>query len=124
MKVLPTLGAVAACVFAIGACGSETAPAPAPSQGAPAPSAPTSCGTVSVTEGSAAAFVREGTTGCDEAKSLLTQYFAKLTPADLASPGGAGPIALGSWTCGSDAGTPLSATCSTEDNRQIATTPG
>lgn len=111
----------------LGACGGQRAPArtPQPEPFAVAgPSATgTRCGTVTGSLGSARAYVREGDVGRREATSLLTQYFTRLTPAEEAEPNGAGPVVIGQWTCGSDAGAPLSAACSTEDDRQIATTP-
>jgi hypothetical protein len=120
MKALLIVGPVAACVLSLAACGTAGNPAPPP-QGAAA--VPTACGVLPAAGGTTKAFVREGAVPCDEAKSLLARYFAQLTPADLANPNGAGPVPLGAWTCGSNPGAPLSATCSTEDDRQIAASP-
>lgn len=126
MKVQWTLGLTATCVLTLGACQGET---PSPETSSPmAEQAVTTpslepCGTVSVPEGSTQAFVRGGTVSCEDAKTLLTQYFTKLTPVDLTQPDGAGPVAVGAWTCGSDPGAPLSATCSTEDDLQVTALP-
>lgn len=126
MKPQPKLGLLASCTLALAACATPTAPPPSPSPAAamagPAP-APVPCGAVSGPRGTARVSVQLGAVGCDEARALLAQYFTRLTPADLANPEGAGPIALGAWTCGSDPGAPLAASCSTEDDRQIASTP-
>ncbi|WP_027941710.1 hypothetical protein [Amycolatopsis taiwanensis] len=128
MKRQRLLGPVAACALVLGACGTQTAPgAPIPSQAAEVASpsaAPVPCGTVTGPRGPARVSVQGRTVACDEAKTLLTQYFARLTPADLVNPDGAGPLALGPWTCGSDPGAPLAANCSTEDDREIISNPG
>lgn len=128
MKRQRMLGPVAACALVLSACGTQTAPvAPAPSQAAAmaVPSATAlPCGTLAGPRGPARISVEGGTVACDEAKTVLTQYFARLAPADLANPQGAGPVVLGPWTCGSNPGAPLAATCSTEDDRQVASTPG
>lgn len=126
IQVLWTLGLTATCVLALGACRGVT-----PSSEATTPAAgqastsfsPEPCGTVSVPEGSAQAFVFGEGVSCEEVKALLTQYFTNLTPVDLTRPDGAGPVAVGVWTCGSEPGAPLSATCSTEDDRQVTTAP-
>ncbi|HET6500909.1 MAG TPA: hypothetical protein VFG87_09125 [Amycolatopsis sp.] len=131
MKVLSLLGPAAG-VLVLAACGAAPASPGLPTPPPPAAArvtppalddAVTACGSMPVTGGSARAFVREGAVGCDEARRLLARYFAELTPAERARPGGAGPIPLDSWTCGSDPGTPFAATCSTEDNRQIDAQP-
>ncbi|HVW41758.1 MAG TPA: hypothetical protein VHC18_10440 [Amycolatopsis sp.] len=108
--------------LALTACGGGPAPA------APAPAAqsaaPVSCGTVPATHGTQAkVLVRQGNVDCAQAGAVATRYFARLTAADLANPDGAGPVALDPWTCGSDPGAPLTATCSTEDDREIGTVP-
>ncbi|MFD2416962.1 hypothetical protein [Amycolatopsis pigmentata] len=126
MKVLWTLGLAATCVLALGACQGEARssepPSPAAGQADTSPSLEP-CGTVSVPEGSTQAFVLGEAVSCEEVKALLTEYFTKLTPVDLTRPDGAGPVAVGAWTCGSDPGAPLSATCSTEDDRQVTAAP-
>lgn len=128
MKPQPLLVPAAACALVLAACGTQSAPpSPAPSAAGSAAgptAAPVACGSVTGPRGAAQVTVRAGTVGCDEAKSVLAQYFAGLAPADLTDPQGAGPVALGPWTCGSDPGQPLSATCSTEDNREVAGSPG
>lgn len=126
MKILWTLGLTATWVLALGACHGEAPPDAAPSPAAGQAGVSRSwepCGTVSVPGGSTQASVLGGTVSCEEVKALLTRYFADLTPIDLARPDGAGPVAVGAWTCGSDPGVPLSATCSTEDDRQVTATP-
>ncbi|EOD66292.1 hypothetical protein H480_22417, partial [Amycolatopsis vancoresmycina DSM 44592] len=75
------------------------------------------CGDVTAA-GAKTAVVAHGRVDCAAAAKLLTDYFAKLTPAEAASPDGPGPIAIGEWTCGSAAGDPVTA-CSTEDGRQV-----
>lgn len=122
MKVLWTLGLTATCVLGLGACHGEAPSAATPSPAGSSPSLEP-CGTVSVPEGSTQAFVLGGTLSCEDVKALLTQYFTRLTPVDLTRPDGAGPVAVGAWTCGSDPGTPLSATCSTEDDQQVTAAP-
>ena len=118
---------VAACALTLTACGGEPATDPAVTARAAAASTSAEaipCGSVPATEGKQAkVVVRQGDVGCGQATAVATQYFARLTPTDLASPDGAGPVALEDWTCGSDAGSPLTATCSTEDDREIATVP-
>lgn len=126
---LGPFGAVAACALALGACGGQAATAPVlPTQAEavavdpPAQDIP--CGTVTATgDAQATVIVRQGSVDCADATTLLTRYFAKLTPADLAGPDGSGPVALDPWTCGSDPGAPRTATCSTEDGREIDTQP-
>ena len=125
MTVQRLLLPVAACVLLLAACGGQrNTPAVPVQQGVVTPSpAAIQCGTVPAAGGSPHVVVQQGKIGCDEAKSLLTQYFAKLSPADLASPDGAGPIAIGPWTCGSNPAAPLAAACSTEDDRQVSAAP-
>jgi hypothetical protein len=126
---LGPFGAAALCALTLGACGGQAATAPVvPNQVqavvADPPSQDIPCGTVTATGGAQAkVIVRQGGVDCADATTLLTRYFAKLTPADLASPDGAGPVALDPWTCGSDPGATLTATCSTEDGREIDTQP-
>jgi hypothetical protein len=127
MKPQRMLGPVAACALVLGACGPQSAPtASVPSQAAAVASPSASlfrCGPIAGPHGSAQVTVRGAAVGCDEAKTLLTQYFTRLAPAELANPEGAGPVALGPWTCGGDPGEPLSASCSTEDDRQVSGSP-
>ncbi|QWF85531.1 hypothetical protein [Amycolatopsis sp. CA-230715] len=128
--------AALACALPLAACsGQDTPSAPAPDNAAqtggtppgpasdPAahPAAPgTECGPVpSVNGAKAKVVVTAGAVDCAQATTLLTQYFQKLTPADLANPDGAGPVALGEWTCGSGPASAPATTCSTEDNRQV-----
>ncbi|HJQ47939.1 MAG TPA: hypothetical protein VJ870_16725 [Amycolatopsis sp.] len=112
--------------LALTACGGAPA---APQVTAQAAAAPVStqavpCATVAASSSSQVrVLVRQGNVDCAQATAIATQYFARLTPADRADPGGAGPVALEEWTCGSDPGSPLTATCSTEDNREIGTVP-
>jgi hypothetical protein len=63
--------------------------------------------------------VAHGQVDCAAATKLLKDYFAKLTPAEVNSADGPGPVVLDEWTCGSGpAGDPVTA-CSTEDGRQV-----
>jgi hypothetical protein len=122
----PCYALIAASAFLLGGCGGGETPA----QNAPAtlsatvamadPSAaPTPCGKVPATQGTQAdVVIRGGTVDCPQATKLISDYFKKLSPAEANSPDGAGPVALGEWTCGSGAGDPVT-TCSTEDNRQV-----
>lgn len=129
---LRSIGALALCALTLGACGAQSAQ-PAPSPGA-APEAQAArddlqaqdipCGSVPATgDKQAKVVIRQGAVECAEARTVFTQYFARLSPADAASPSGAGPLALQAWTCGSDPGTVTAATCSTEDGRQIDAQP-
>ncbi|MEU4247242.1 hypothetical protein AB0F15_07530 [Amycolatopsis sp. NPDC026612] len=107
-----------------GCGGGDPAPA-APSSAAPAavaaaestaPGVP--CGDVPGSGGAKTTVVAHGKVDCAAAATLLKDYFAKLTPAEAASPDGPGPLAIGEWTCGSGANDPVTA-CSTEDGRQV-----
>lgn len=129
--LLRSIGSAAACVLTLSACGSQPAPAPLPvvTGGAEAvlaepPTQDVPCGTVPTGDGDEAKVViRLGEVECAEAVTLLTQYFARVTPAAAASPDGAGPIAVGEWTCGSEPASVATATCSTEDGREVAAEP-
>lgn len=129
--LLRSIGSVAVCVLTLSACGGQDAPPAAPVDGGQAqaivadPSAEEiQCGTLPATNGQQAkVIIRQGSVECAEAVTLLTQYFARVTPAEAASPDGAGPVALDPWTCGSDAGSVLTATCSTEDGREVDSQP-
>ncbi|HEV7978142.1 hypothetical protein [Amycolatopsis sp.] len=118
----PCYGVIAASVLLLTGCGGgspATQSAPTPSPEAPATSPAIPCGKVPATKGvQADVLVRAGTVDCAQATQVITQYFQKLSPSEAASPDGAGPVALGEWTCGSGAGTPVT-TCSTEDSRQV-----
>jgi len=114
---------LAAGAFALAACGADATPAPAAAPG-PEQTAEVACGTVPAVDGARAkVVVRRGNVDCVQATAVATQYFARLSPSDIARPDGAGPVAIDPWTCGSDAGAALNATCSTEDNREIDTSP-
>ncbi|MFD5246190.1 hypothetical protein ACFWIW_16690 [Amycolatopsis sp. NPDC058340] len=124
MKSLAVLPAALAVVLLSG-CGADPAPAAAPS---PSPSADqvlagTPCGEVAGLQGAKNKVVARGKTDCAEATRVLTDYFAKLTPAEAASPQGPGPVVIGAWTCGSGPNDPVTS-CSTEDERQIEATRG
>ncbi|MTD58545.1 hypothetical protein [Amycolatopsis pithecellobii] len=129
--VLRSIGPVAVCVLTLSACGSQAAPPPVPVQGQDVqavlgvpPAQNIQCGTVPASGGAQAKVtIREGVVECAEAVTVLTQYFGRLTAAAAASPDGAGPIAIDPWTCGSDAGSVVTATCSTEDGREIDAEP-
>jgi hypothetical protein len=118
---------VAAAAALAGCGGGDPAPAAPSPSGAPVPAAAAAaastapgvpCGDVTGTAGAKTAVVAHGQVDCAAAAKLLTDYFAKLTPAEAASPDGPGPIAIGEWTCGSAANDPVTA-CSTEDGRQV-----
>ena len=127
MKTLIT--PVLAGLLALSACGSgpatQAVPGPPADVAAPANAVKAlSCGIVPAADGAQAkVLVRQGNVDCAQATAVATQYFARLSPADRANPDGAGPVALEEWTCGSDPGSPLTATCSTEDGREIGTVP-
>ncbi|UOX91421.1 hypothetical protein MUY14_12615 [Amycolatopsis sp. FBCC-B4732] len=109
---------------ALAGCGggdpAPAAPSPAPAAAAAAEStAPgVPCGDVTGAGGAKTAVVAHGKVDCAAATQLLTDYFAKLTPAEASSPDGPGPVVLDDWTCGSGANDPVTA-CSTEDGRQV-----
>ncbi|MEV7042979.1 hypothetical protein [Amycolatopsis sp. NPDC051061] len=117
---------VAAAVLA--GCGSDPAPAAptsadpaavpaaAAAAGSTAPGVP--CGDVTGPGGAKTAVVAHGQVDCAAATKLLTDYFAKLTPAEAASADGPGPVVVDEWTCGSGPNDPVTA-CSTEDGRQV-----
>ncbi|MGY6653217.1 hypothetical protein ACXIZN_13680 [Amycolatopsis sp. TRM77291] len=124
MKSLAVLPAAFAVVLLSG-CGADPAPAAAPSP-SPAPAADqvlagTPCGEVTGFQGAKNKVVVRGKAECAEATQVLTEYFAKLTPAEAASPQGPGPVVVGPWTCGSGPNDPVTS-CSTEDERQIEAT--
>jgi hypothetical protein len=74
---------------------------------------------VTGTAGAKTAVVAHGQVDCAAATKLLKDYFAKLTPTEVNSADGPGPVVLDEWTCGSGpAGDPVTA-CSTEDGRQV-----
>ncbi|MFD9963403.1 hypothetical protein [Amycolatopsis sp. NPDC058986] len=108
-------------------CGSAAPPAtpsPAPArQAAAAEPTPTgaACGDVRGPGGKTAKVVAHGKVDCAQAVKLFVGYFAKLPPEAARSATGAGPLALGEWTCGSGPGDPVT-TCSTEDDRQVSAT--
>ncbi|WP_340682161.1 hypothetical protein LCL61_26140 [Amycolatopsis coloradensis] len=126
MKSLAVLPAAFAVVLLSG-CGADPAPAAAPPPSpAPTPTADqvlagTPCGEVTGFQGAKNKVVVRGKTDCAEATQVLTDYFAKLTPAEAASPQGPGPVVFGAWTCGSGPNDPVTS-CSTEDERQIEAT--
>ncbi|MFC9253959.1 hypothetical protein [Amycolatopsis thailandensis] len=123
MKTLSALPAALAVVLLSG-CGADPAPAAAPPPSSPAAvpaAAGTPCGEVSGLQGAKNKVVAHGKTECAEATQVLTDYFAKLTPAEAASPQGPGPVVIGAWTCGSGPNDPVTS-CSTEDERQIEAT--
>ncbi|NKQ52623.1 hypothetical protein HFP15_06985 [Amycolatopsis sp. K13G38] len=116
---------LAACAFALAACGTDltTASTPAVAQDQTEAAREVPCGTVPAAAGARAnVVVRRGNVDCAQATAVVTRYFARLSPSDAARPDGAGPVALEEWTCGSDPGVALNATCSTEDDREIDTT--
>ncbi|KFU82352.1 hypothetical protein SAMN04489729_1102 [Amycolatopsis lurida] len=124
MKSLAVLPAALAVVLLSG-CGADPAPATAPPP-SPAPTADqvlagTPCGEVTGFQGAKNKVVVRGKAECAEATQVLTDYFAKLTPAEAASPQGPGPVVVGAWTCGSGPNDPVTS-CSTEDERQIEAT--
>ncbi|WP_086864870.1 hypothetical protein, partial [Amycolatopsis lexingtonensis] len=111
---------VAASAALAGCGGGDPAPA-APSSAVPAAAAAAEsaapgvpCGDVTGAGGAKTAVMAHGKVDCAAATKLLTDYFAKLTPAEANSPDGPGPIVLDEWTCGSGANDPVTA-CSTED---------
>ncbi|MFI7118918.1 hypothetical protein [Amycolatopsis sp. NPDC049868] len=124
MKSLSVLPAALAVVLLSG-CGADPAPAAAPSpSSAPAADqalAGSPCGEVTGFQGAKNKVVVRGKTDCAEAAQVLKDYFAKLTPAEAASPQGPGPVVVGAWTCGSGPNDPVTS-CSTEDERQIEAT--
>jgi len=123
MKTLSVLPAALAVVLLSG-CGADPAPAAAPPPSSPAAAqapAGTPCGEVAGLQGAKNKVVARGKTECTEATQVLTDYFAKLTPAEAASPQGPGPVVIGAWTCGSGPNDPVTS-CSTEDERQIDAT--
>jgi hypothetical protein len=96
----------------------DTGPAGMP---AAQPATPgTECGVVPAIGGAMSmVVVRAGAVDCAQATTVLTRYFAKLTPAQAASPEGSEPVPLGAWTCASGPATDPWTTCSTEDGRQV-----
>ncbi|OLZ49558.1 hypothetical protein [Amycolatopsis keratiniphila] len=123
MKSLAVLPAALAVVL-LGGCGADPAPAAAPPPSSPASTpapAGTPCGEIAGLQGAKNKVVARGKTDCGEATQVLTDYFAKLTPAEAASPQGPGPVVIGAWTCGSGPNDPVTS-CSTEDDRQIDAT--
>ncbi|HVV10603.1 hypothetical protein [Amycolatopsis sp.] len=130
MNKISALLVPAACALTLGACASQSpAPAPVAPQQAAAlmaepPARAVECGTVTGPGNvQVKVSVQQGDVDCASATTLMTRYFARLTAADLARTDGAGPVALDPWTCGSDPGQPLSATCSTEDSLEVTTRP-
>ncbi|WP_318306771.1 hypothetical protein [Amycolatopsis solani] len=129
MKTLAYPLLLVAASAALAGCGggdpAPAAPAPVPAAAAAAEStAPgVPCGDVAGSGGAKTAVVAHGKVDCAAATKLLTDYFAKLTPAEASSPDGPGPIVLDDWTCGSGANDPVTA-CSTEDGRQVEGTRG
>ncbi|HET6288009.1 MAG TPA: hypothetical protein VFG15_14820 [Amycolatopsis sp.] len=120
LAVVPTAFAV----VLLSGCGADPAPAAAPAPSSPAAAsvpAGTPCGEVAGLQGAKNKVVAHGKTDCAEATQVLTDYFAKLTPAEAASPQGPGPVVIGAWTCGSGPNDPVTS-CSTEDERQIEAT--
>lgn len=130
-SLLRSIGVGAACVLTLSACDGRAAPPPAPADAGQAeafaagPAATDiRCGSVPATDGQQAqVIIRRGAVECAEAVTVLTQYFGRITPAAAANPDGAGPIALDPWTCASDPGSVITATCSTEDGREIGAEP-
>jgi hypothetical protein len=118
-------------VLTLSACGQGAPPAAPPADAGQAqaaladpPDQNIQCGTVPAADGlQAKVIIRQGAVDCAEAVTLLTQYFGRLTPSAIANPDGAGPVALDPWTCGSDPGSVLTATCSTEDGREVGSEP-
>lgn len=129
--LLRSIGPVALGVLTLSACGQAAPPVTPPAHDGQAqavvadpPDQNTQCGTVPAADGrQAKVIIRGGAVECAEAVTLLTQYFGRLTPEAAANPDGAGPVALDPWTCGSDPGSVLTATCSTEDGREVAAEP-
>ncbi|MEC3980872.1 hypothetical protein [Amycolatopsis sp. H20-H5] len=117
------LAASAALLAGCGGASPAPAAAPPPQAKAQAAAGPTTtstpCGEVAGSGGAQTKVAVRGAVDCAQAKSLLTDYFAKLTPAEANSPDGPGPIALGEWTCGSGPGGDPVTSCSTEDDRQV-----
>jgi hypothetical protein len=108
----------------------SVAVSPSPSTAPPGPAgspmtvpggpAGTQCGKVTAAPGTQAeVIIRGGAVDCSQAARLITQYFNTLSPKDLTSPDGPGPIPLGEWTCGSGPANDPVTTCSTEDDRQV-----
>ncbi|GHF92764.1 MULTISPECIES: hypothetical protein [Amycolatopsis] len=95
---------------------SATVPAAVAAAESTAPGVP--CGEIAGTGGAKTAVVAHGKVDCAAATKLLTDYFAKLTPAEANDADGPGPIVLDEWTCGSGPHDPVTA-CSTEDGRQV-----
>ncbi|KDN16018.1 hypothetical protein [Amycolatopsis rifamycinica] len=131
MKTLAYPLLLVAAAAALAGCGGDPAPA-APSSEAPVPAAAAAagstapgvpCGEVAGTGGAKTAVVAHGKVDCAAAAKLLTDYFAKLTPAEANDADGPGPIVLDEWTCGSGPADPVTA-CSTEDGRQVEGTRG
>jgi hypothetical protein len=126
MKSLSVLPAAVAVVLLSG-CGADPAPSATPASSSPAPAAAdqalagTPCGEISGFQGAKNKVLAHGKTDCAEATQVLTDYFAKLTPAEANSPQGPGPVVIGAWTCGSGPNDPVTS-CSTEDERQIEAT--
>ncbi|WP_414938853.1 hypothetical protein [Amycolatopsis sp. cmx-11-51] len=119
-SALPVLLAV----VVLSGCGADPTPSAAPAPSSPvAEKAPTGtpCGEVTGFQSAKNKVVAHGKTDCAEATQVLTDYFAKLTPAEAASPQGPGPVVIGAWTCGSGPNDPVTS-CSTEDERQIEAT--
>ncbi|WP_370963510.1 hypothetical protein [Amycolatopsis sp. cg9] len=129
MKTLAYPLLLVAASAALAGCGggdpAPAAPASVPAAAAAAEStAPgVPCGDVTGAGGAKTAVVAHGKVDCAAATKLLTDYFAKLTPAEANSPDGPGPVVLDDWTCGSGANDPVTA-CSTEDGRQVEGTRG
>ncbi|MEV7551200.1 hypothetical protein AB0N89_16385 [Amycolatopsis sp. NPDC089917] len=123
MKSLAIVPAAFAVVLLSG-CGADPAPAAAPPPSSPAVAqlpAGTPCGEVAGLQGAKNKVVTRGKTDCAEAGQVLKDYFTKLTPDEVASPQGPGPVVIGAWTCGSGPNDPVTS-CSTEDERQIEAT--
>jgi hypothetical protein len=126
----PRYALITASALLLAGCGATSAHnAPAGSPGpalasssphdVPASTTATPCGRVPTVPGAQAdVLIRAGAVNCPQATRVITQYFQKLSPSEAASPNGAGPMALGEWTCGSATGDPVT-TCSTEDDRQV-----
>jgi len=121
---------LAAATALLAGCGSAPAPVapPAPTAAAAAAADTTApgvpCGEVSGAGGAKTSVVAHGKVDCAAAAQVLKDYFAKLTPAEVNSPDGPGPVAVAEWTCGSGPDNDPVTTCSTEDDRQIDATRG
>lgn len=121
---------LAAATALLAGCGSDPAPAAAPSASnqaaavadSTAPGVP--CGDVAGAGGAKTSVVTHGQVDCAAATQVLKDYFAKLTPAETNSPDGPGPVPVAEWTCGSGPNNDPVTTCSTEDDRQIDATRG